>query len=76
MNADRRKRISALWDKLDEIKTEIEAIMEEEQDSYDNLPESLQQSERGEKMESAIDNLESAASSIDDVIEYLQESIE
>lgn len=76
MNANRRKRIGAIWDKIEDLKAELESIMEEEQECFDNLPESLQDSERGDKMQEAIDALENAANSIDDVIEYLQEAIE
>ncbi|MBD5224218.1 MAG: hypothetical protein HDS71_09290 [Bacteroidales bacterium] len=76
MNANRRKRISAIWDKIEDLKAELESIMEEEQECFDNLPESLQDSERGDKMQEAVDALENAASSIDEVIEYLQEAIE
>lgn len=65
-----------MWDKLEELKSEIEGISEEEQESYDNLPESLQDGERGEKMQSAIDNLEYATSYMDDIISYLQDAME
>ena len=42
MNAERRKRISALEDKLNENLNELDEILSEEQDYYDNMPESLQ----------------------------------
>ena len=48
MNAARRKWIGNLYDRLDEIKTEIESVMEEEQEAYDNLPENFQYRERCE----------------------------
>lgn len=76
MNAQRRKWIGSVWDRLDELKLEIESIMEEEQGAFDNLPESLQSAERGEKMEEAIDNLSNSMDSIDEAISYLQSAIE
>ncbi len=76
MNAQRRKWIGSVWDRLDELKSEIESIMEEEQESFDNLPESLQSTERGEKMEEAIDNLSNSMDSIDEAISYLQSAME
>lgn len=76
MNANRRKRIGTVWDKLEELKAEIEGIAEEEQEAYDNLPESIQYGEKGEKMQSAIDNLEYATSYMEDIIGYLQDAME
>jgi hypothetical protein len=40
------------------------------------MPESLQESERGEAMQEAIDNLESASSSLEEAIDYLNEIVE
>ena len=48
----------------------------EEQEAFDNMPESLQDSERGQTMYENIDNLESATSDLEDVIMNLQEIIE
>ena len=66
MNAKRRNSIDSvineLIEKFEEIKAEaidqLSEIRDEEQDAYDNLPESLQESERGENMQNCIDALE------------------
>ena len=66
MNAKRRNAINSiindLIDKFEEIKAEaidqLSEIRDEEQEAYDNLPESLQDSERGENMQNCIDALE------------------
>lgn len=76
MNKARRKRIQDLKDKLLDILTEIEEIINEEQEAYDNLPESLQDGDKGTKMSEAIDNLDSAYSSLEEVGEYLGEAIQ
>ena len=76
MNKDRRKRIQELKDKLLDILTEIEGIKDEEQEAYDNLPESLQDGEKGDKMSEAVDNLDSAYSSLEEVGEYLDEAMQ
>lgn len=76
MNMQRRKRIEKVGRMLEELLEEIQALQEEEQDAYDNLPESLQSSERGEAMYEAADNLESAVSSIEEANEYLAAAIE
>lgn len=75
MNAKRRKKIEKLlFTQLEDIKTAIESIRDEEEEAYDNLPESLQDGERGDKMQEAMDNLENAASGIDDVLDYLNDA--
>ena len=43
MNKDRRERIQNIIDQLTDLETEIEKIQDEEQEAYDNLPESLQE---------------------------------
>ena len=66
MNAKRRNSIDSvineLIEKFEEIKAEaidqLSEIRDEEQEAYDNLPESLQESEKGENMQNCIDALE------------------
>ena len=71
MNKARRNRIADVQTKLAELQQEIDGILAEEQEAYDNMPESFQDSERGEAMQEAIDALESAVSSCEEVDEYL-----
>ena len=75
MNNNRRARIQALIDKLEGIKEDIDFIKDEEQESYDNMPENFQAGERGDKAQEAIDNLDYAYSQIDEVREYLEEAL-
>ena len=72
MNKDRRARIQALINKLEDIKEDIDFIKDEEQEYYDNMPESIQAGEKGDKAQEAVDNLDYAYSQIDEVIEYLE----
>lgn len=66
MNAKRRNAIESvineLIEKFEEIKAEaidqLSEIRDGEQEAYDNLPEALQDSERGENMQNCIDALE------------------
>ena len=74
MNKERRKRINDIIDRLNDIQSEVVELQEEEQDAYDCLPESIQESERGEAMMDAVDNLESAASNLEDAVSYLEEA--
>lgn len=76
MNNTRRKQIQGIIDKLEELKSDIEILKDEEQEAFDNLPEGIQASERGEAMETAAYNLDEAYESLDSVIDSLTESIE
>lgn len=71
MNATRRKEIDSLIEQVNNIISKANLISESEQAAYDNLPESFQDSERGETMEDAIDNLETAITSLEEALEFL-----
>ena len=53
----------------------LDDVREEEEMAYDNMPEGLQYSERGDLMQEAIDNLEDAVGSLDDVISNLEDVV-
>ena len=72
MNKQRRKAIGDIYDKLIDIQSDLECIRDEEQEAFDNLPESIQYSERGERMEEYISSLEEAL----DYIDYAAESLD
>lgn len=76
MNKLRRKQIEDINDTLAKLLEQLEVLRDEEQEAYDNMPESLQDSERGEKMSDALITMESAIDSITEATEYLNESIE
>lgn len=71
MNKARRSSIQKIIERLEEIRDDIESVKNEEEEAYENLPESLQESGRGEAMSEAIDALDSAYSSIEEVLDYL-----
>ena len=75
MNKDRRKRLEGIYEKLIEIYEELDAIIDEEQEAYDNMPESLQDSEKGERMYEGIDSLESARDDINNAATTIEEVI-
>jgi len=76
MNKQTRKEIEKLVESLDEIKCSVENIQADEEEKYDNLPESIQDSDRGDEFQNAIDTLEGAAQSIEEAIDYLNEITE
>lgn len=76
MNNIRRKQISAISEQIEKLKMDIEALKYEEQECFDNLPESLQASERGSMMEAAIEALEYASDDLDECLDHLMEASE
>lgn len=73
MNKSRLKNISDIICSMNEIEDKLECILNDENDSYDNMPEGLQCSEQGERSENAINNLEEAIESLRSSREYLIE---
>lgn len=76
MNKTRRKELERAADLLTEAQEIIEAMRGEEQEAYDNLPESLQEAERGEQMIEYIDAMDEAMSSIDDLRDSIRGIVE
>lgn len=74
MNKTRRKQLAEIAEQLESLKGSIELLQEEEQDAFDNLPESLQQGEKGEAMEQAIENMGSAVEWIDETLSAIGEA--
>jgi hypothetical protein len=78
MNADRRKTLAAIMDRIENLNAlalalnddreaiiaDLETARDEEQEAFDNLPEGLQAAERGQDMEAAISELENALSEL------------
>lgn len=64
MNVKRRTALEAIKEELSEIASRLEAIRDEEQEAYDYLPDSFREGERGEKMQTAIDELDQLISDL------------
>lgn len=71
MNNKRRKEIQEAITELEELKSIVESIRDEEQEIVDNMPENLQSSERYEIAEAAAENLDNACTSLDEALDYL-----
>jgi len=74
MNKETRDRISKLIGQLDDIKSEVDSIRSDEQEKYENLPESFQSGDKGQVMESAISSLDEVEANIDDAISNLEQA--
>lgn len=74
MNKTRRAALDAMIGKFEELKSELETIGSEERDAFDNMPESLQQSEKGQAASTAADAIDNAVSEIDSVVSSVEEA--
>lgn len=71
MNNPTRKQLKKLIDHLENLKTELEEISENEQEKLDNIPENLQGSERYERTEEVCGYLEEALCSFEELIDNI-----
>ncbi len=75
MNNTRRKQLQEIQTELRNIYERLDILRDEEQAAYDNTPESLQESERGEKAQEAIDTMESVRDQILESADEIDEII-
>ena len=71
MNKQTRVEIASIKRDIDIIKGNLQKVLDEEQESFDNMPEVLQSSERGMNSENSIDIMEETLDILDDAINNL-----
>lgn len=71
MNDTRRKTIAELAVKIAAIRDELDQVREEEADAFENLPQSFQDSTRGEEQAEGIGSLEEAVAGLEAVNDSL-----
>jgi flagellar biosynthesis chaperone FliJ len=74
MNKQRRQQIGEIRSKLEDLSWDLGNLLDEEQDYYDNMPESLQGGEKDDTAQSAIDALERARDGLTEAINALEEA--
>lgn len=74
MNKDRRKKLDEIIEQLEALSSEIEEIKDDEDAAYENLPESMQNGEKGDKMMEAVTNMDEAIDRIEDAVMALKEA--
>lgn len=84
MNKNDRKKIEDLKSQLEDLRgkvedigSELQTLADDEQDKYNNLPEGLQQTERGQNMEQDAQTLSEAvdaceSGNVQDAIDALE----
>ena len=84
MNKERRKQINEAADlfakahaMIEDVKSILQGALDEEQEYFDNMPEGLQDGEKGQTAQDAINVLElaiEAMEGLDDVQGYIDEA--
>lgn len=74
MNNQRRKEINKAVGLIEEAKAILGQAQEEEQEYYDNMPESFQNGEKGERASATADNLQSAVDSLEEALSAVEEA--
>lgn len=81
MNKQRRKAIEHFRKRLDglklapeELRSDIEALRDEEQEYYDNMPQSFQDGEKGQGAEAAVSSFDEALSAMDEIESQIGEA--
>jgi len=72
MNNQRRKQIAKVIGMLEEAVGLVDEIHSEEGDAFDNMPESLQESERGQASSEAVDALGESRDAIEEALSALE----
>ena len=84
MNKNRRKELAVIVAKLEElealrleIQEELETVMAEEQEALDNMPESLQDGEKGQQMQEYIEAMENVLDDLEEIdIDSIRDQID
>ena len=76
MNKQRRQKIRDVRKEIENCKANLQKILDEEQDYFDNMPENLQGSMRGSDSEDAIDTMEGCIDMIENCIDMIESCID
>ncbi len=69
----RKNRLRQVLSLIEDAKTILEEVKDEEETAMDNMPENLQGTARYEQMEDAVCNLEDAVCNLEDAVDSIQE---
>lgn len=73
MNKQRRKDLLDVAEHLQDALDRLLEVRDEEQEAFDNMPESLQYGSRGDAMQEAIDTMDEWESEIDEIKSRIEE---
>lgn len=72
MNKQRRKELDKAIKTIEEAQSIIQFCIDEEQEYFDNMPESFQDGEKGNRAEEVISDLDQATEELTGTIELIQ----
>lgn len=75
MNKERRVKLKSAIADLQSARNIMDTVLDAEQDAMDNVPENLQETERYEQFENAVDILDDACSQVDDIIDSVRQLV-
>lgn len=75
MNNKRRKELRSISSGIDELRNRLDAVIGEEQDAYDNMPEGVQDSDKGTTMVDAIDTMEDILNTMGELTDAIDEVV-
>lgn len=75
MNKNRRQQLREWIKRIEAIKSELESICSEEEESFDMMPEGLKGTANGMNSEEAIDKMNDAIVGIEEAVEAIEEII-
>ena len=73
MNKERRNKIKKIIQEIERIKNNLQTILQDEEFAFDNMPENLQSSMRGEETEEAIECISEAVDNLEETVDKLSE---
>lgn len=73
MNKERRIKIIKIIQDIENIKSDLQDVLNDEEFAFDNMPENLQSSMRGEESEEAIENMSEAVVALEEALDRLCE---
>jgi hypothetical protein len=72
MNAKRRKWLEKIISQLEDLQQEVQEMAGQERECFENLPDGLQESERGETMEENADDLDETDTDFESLLDTLR----
>ena len=75
MNKNQRKELERIASLLEELRSDLEVICDEEDEKLDNIPDNLYGSDRYNDMWVVRDNLEEVIADLDNTIDNLRDNV-
>lgn len=75
MNKKQRNELERIASQLEELRSDLEVICDEENEKLDNIPDNLYGSDRYNDMWTVRDNLEEVIADLDNTIDNLRDNV-